>query len=150
VKKEKLKKINLVSSDNPVLFDHAKKVENIRAEVEPLLKKMRKILDQKKGLGLAAPQVGFGIRFFISRIDGCNVAINPKWGPNGISQETESEGCLTWPGQRKKVERYSSINAVWTDRKGNIHRKVLYGLEAIIFQHEWDHLNGVCIFEPKK
>ncbi len=143
-------KIALVSNDSPILFEKARWVESIKFQVEPPLKKMRKILEKRKGLGLAALQVGVGFRFFISRIRGCNVAINPKWFFWGIEKESDREGCLTWPGQHRKVSRFSSINAVWTDRKGNEHQRKLDGLEARIFQHECDHLNGVCIFEPKQ
>ena len=53
-----------------------------------------------------------------------------------------SEGCLTWPGLWLKVRRPEGIEVTYEDAKGELHEKAMFGLEARIFQHEYDHMEG--------
>jgi peptide deformylase len=98
------------------------------------------------GRGLAANQVGVLKRVFAIALDGqvpfC------MFNPSIISYSKDSvegeEGCLSFPDLWLKVKRYSQITAEYFDRNGNKCIIELKGMDARCFQHELDHLNGVC------
>lgn len=138
--------IELVAPTHPALRQSAAEVTSIRDQVIPYLAAMRELMATKEGAGLAAPQVGLGLRFFISRIKGCKVAINPRYDPVGHARTSGVEGCLTWPGRRTYVARHDKISATWMDLEGRAHGQELAAMDARIFQHETDHLNGITIF----
>lgn len=112
------------------------------------IKKMIKIMD--KGLGLAAPQVGINKRFFIMKYQGEIISVyNPKINFFSKQKTALKEGCLTYPqGIHGTVNmmRSTSIQVEFTGKNGNIFIWRLRGLEAKVFQHELDHLNGLTIF----
>ncbi len=110
--------------------------------------------DAHEGVGIAAPQVGRSLRLFIlapkpnSRYPQATEApplavINPRilrlYGP----LEKDWEGCLSVPGFRGLVPRYRDIDVVFTDRTGRERMLTLSGFSARIFQHEFDHLEGI-------
>lgn len=135
----------LVPPSDPILRTRA--FEALTSEVLPHLDAMRKLMLERRGVGLAAPQVGIGLRFFITSFPKLPVAINPEWKPEADSGRlSKLEGCLTWPGRETYTARYERIVAQWTDANGKLHLEVLAGLAARVFQHETDHLNGVCVF----
>ena len=101
--------------------------------------------DSKKMLGLAAPQVGYDICVFLMR-DG--VYINPKFTPVGQRTCRKEEGCASIPGLRGEVDRYTGINISYCSEKGEYLSGRLYNMDARVFQHEWDHLQGV-LFNSK-
>ena len=92
-------------------------------------------------LGLAAPQIGINKRIIV-----CQGAVmfNPEWRPAKGQKNIITEGCYSAPKRLFKVERaqygwakWQSIAGVWREEKIN-------GLRAIIFQHEVNHLDGIC------
>jgi peptide deformylase len=111
-------------------------------EVAEISEEMFKIMSENNGIGLAAPQVGISKRFFVMEIDKKrSVIINPKI-KNRYGTLSIEEGCLSFPGIRVKVERFSIIDAEYKNTEGTLVREKLNGLIAICFQHELDHLNG--------
>jgi len=113
-----------------------------------LVKSMTKIMFENKGIGLAAPQVGVSKRLFImGNNDRLYVCINPKI-IEGTGEEKDLEGCLSFPNLWLKVKRYTTTIAEYQDIQGNIQRVELHGLTGRVFQHELDHLDGVC-FDTK-
>lgn len=94
-------------------------------------------------VGLAANQLGYGVRIFIIRHKGKWIHfINPSftaWTDEMVSFE---ERCLSFPGKVTKTRRYALIKT-YGHKKGK--ELILSGIEAIAFQHELDHLNGICI-----
>lgn len=137
--------MKLVSSTDPILRCVAKPAAS-DLYICPSVREMRKLMNELDGLGLAAPQVGLPFRFFVSRIKGIPVAINPQLA--GVSPETtsKSEGCLTWPGRTRFKRRHRWVLAEYTDRSGKRWTKILHDLDARIFQHELDHLDGIVLF----
>lgn len=98
------------------------------------------------GIGLAAPQVGVSKRVFImAEKGGIKACFNPKIRAYDGHTETNKEGCLSFPGLLLEVERTTLISVDYQDAQGNWHEEELGSLEARCFQHELDHLNGVCI-----
>ena len=123
----------------------------------------------ENGAGLAAPQMGIKQRFFVLKDhEGrgkISVFINPKvektYGaevfPEMVSRDGERqdflEGCLSFPDYWGTVKRFLKIDAVWQDEIGGqlvARKKKLEGFDAVVFQHELDHLNGVLFVDRVK
>lgn len=95
-------------------------------------------------LGLAAPQIGISLRVMIVR---GNVMFNPEWTPSKAPTETSTEACYSVPKKMFKVERAPYGWAKWTNIDGRPMEDKLKGLPAIIFQHEYEHLQGKCCID---
>jgi peptide deformylase len=97
-----------------------------------------------KGIGLAAPQVGLPYRVFCMENELPIVCFNPKivyTSQNFIEME---EGCLSYPGLMLKVSRPETIRVRFQTPYGKIITDKYSGLSARVFQHELDHLDGIC------
>lgn len=105
---------------------------------------------KRKGLGLAAPQVGIFRKIMVFQDnDGLMmIAMNPQYIPTG-SRTKIVESCLSYPDEDYVVKRYKTIKAnFWTFDDNKKLKKMsinLRGNVAVVFQHETDHLNGVTI-----
>lgn len=136
--------MNLVPSTDPILRQKCAPVESWE-QIAQHVKEMRALMKSLNGLGLAAPQVGIPLAFFVSVIRGQSVVINPVITKLQGSRISVTEGCLTWPGKRTYVARYEQV--VFTHvLYGVTICSTLRGLDARVIQHETDHLNGICIF----
>ena len=137
-----------------VLHSAAAEVTEFDKSLHQLVDDMFETMKEAPGVGLAAPQVGVGLRIFVynwTDDDGVlwrGVAINPElWispVPLGEADEDEeSEGCLSLPGERFPLRRaeHAILRAVDLDQRP--FEIVADGWLARIFQHEYDHLDGV-------
>lgn len=121
-------------------------------DLAALGKEMSALMDASNGVGLAAPQVGLGIRFFVARIGEKTVALaNPKISvPKGAALVSGEEGCLSVPGKRASVYRPDKLQvAAFEGRPGRsvpVRLSVTEG-NARVVCHEVDHLDGVLFFE---
>lgn len=131
-----------------VLGKAAEPVEQIDETIRQLVEKMKDIMFANKGMGLAAPQAGVGLRLFIISLDGTRdnvkVYINPKVTPSGDLEEKE-EGCLSVPGIWAKIRRYTKATVTATDLEGNEFTESADGIYARCLQHESDHLEGMTV-----
>ncbi len=131
-----------------VLGRPAEPVGEIDETIRRLVEKMTDIMLANKGMGLAAPQAGVGLRLFIISLDGTreNVRayINPTVTPAGDLDEKE-EGCLSVPGIWPKIRRYTRATVTATDLDGNEFTEEAEGIYARCLQHESDHLEGRTI-----
>lgn len=102
------------------------------------------MMDDLNGLGLSANQLGLPYRAFVMRSEPPFVCFNPKivWS----SEETMvmEEGCLTFPLLYLKIRRPVAIRARYQDQHGETHTKHLEGISARCYQHELDHMDGIC------
>lgn len=127
-------------------FDFANPVMN----PHDLEEQMVKLMYQENGIGLAAPQVGLEARVFtimtrnIPEITEPFAVFNPVILAASEETELEDEGCLSFPNLFFKVSRPSKIIAEFRDRDNNTHRMEFTGIDSRCFQHELDHLNGIC------
>ncbi len=133
----------------------SKKIEGCKCEpvenpedVKELIHDMIRFMSKNNGIGLAAPQVGIYKRFFIMkdfRNPGTKIVINPQIVWKSIKKGTFEEGCLSYPGKKFRVQRHKQIKAVWVDEAGTHNSLKMSGREAQVFQHEFDHLDGIVI-----
>lgn len=119
----------------------------------PLLNDMWDTMAAANGAGLAAPQIGVMRRVVIfgyqtnSRYPDApavpeTVLINPQIEPLGAAREDGWEGCLSVPGMRGMVPRYSQIRYRGYDQHGELIEREVSGFHARVVQHEVDHLLG--------
>lgn len=142
--------MKLVPKSSPALWTPTDAVISIEAEVLPYVQDMLQLCRVSGGLALAAPQVGIAKSFFVIGARQGRpelVVVNPSITLYGDARDTALEGCLSNLGEHAEVTRSKSIIVTFTDGAGKRFDEVLLeGLEARVFQHEYDHLLGRCIF----
>ncbi|MEK7177683.1 MAG: peptide deformylase, partial [Patescibacteria group bacterium] len=156
--------LKIVTVPNSILTSPTKPVIEIDNKIKKIVSDMEKVLiaqDDPPGVGLAANQVGLDLSIFIIRPtekSKTKVFINPKIVKSGltmIERERENpskkkkknkiklEGCLSIPRIWGPVKRSDRVFIKYQDLTGRDYLKWFIGFEAIIIQHEMDHLNGV-------
>jgi peptide deformylase len=140
---------------HPVLRERALPVEQFGTpELHALLQDMKETMAAKNGAGLAAPQIGVGQRIVIFGVDQnprypdaeevpFTVLVNPKLVMLTREVEEDWEGCLSVPGMRGVVPRYTKLRYTGFDIDGNPIDRVAEGFHARVVQHECDHLDGI-------
>jgi peptide deformylase len=125
-------------------------MEQVRSVVDDMVETCATI----GGIGLAAPQVGIPLRFFvvdgqvIDESPGYRVVINPALEAEGCTGEgVSSEGCLSLPGLKFDVRRFTQLTVTFTELDGQQTTLTLTGDAARVFQHEMDHLAGKLIVD---
>lgn len=132
---------------DPVLTQRASEVDEIDGKLVRLVDDMITTMHEAPGIGLAAPQVGVQKRFFVyDHDDESSVLINP------VIRESRGEwvfqeGCLSIPGLYFEIVRPKEILIVGLDLDGNEVEYEADELQARLFQHEMDHLDGVLMVE---
>ncbi len=122
--------------------------------LQDLLTDMRDTMRELNGAGLAAPQIGVGLRVVIFGIEfnprypdaepvPFTVLINPTLTPLGDTQDEGWEGCLSVPGMRGLVPRYRELRYTGQDAAGNPIDRTVKDFHARVVQHEVDHLDGI-------
>lgn len=105
----------------------------------------------KGGYGLAAPQVGISARVFVMGSGEEYVAFyNPKILNASEKKSLIAEGCLSFPMLALKIERPETIEVEYQDFNGVVRTSIFSGLSSHAFQHELDHLNGICYTDRAK
>lgn len=113
-----------------------------------LISAMIKIMIENNGIGLAGPQVGVLKRVFVmGQGEKFFACINPEI-LSAEGEERGLEGCLSFPDLWMHVKRNKSVKVKYQMMSGEWLENTLEGLAARVFQHELDHLNGVC-FDTK-
>jgi peptide deformylase len=138
----------LIYYPSRILTRRAEPVHDFDDNLRQCVDKMRVIMEEKKGIGLAAPQVGLLLRFFLIGLDGdaesVRVYINPQLTP-GDSVEAMEEGCLSVPGVFTKIRRPKTCEVTAQDLQGRTFTGTADGLFARCLQHEYDHLEGITL-----
>ncbi len=146
----------------PVLRKVGKPVKLPPKELAALAKNMILTMRKAQGVGIAAPQVGKSLRLFIVAPESSvrypkspdNIPpvamINPVLVRASKKMVTDWEGCLSVPGIRARVPRHHAVEIEFTLLDGRRMKGKLSGFVARIFQHEFDHINGMVFLDRVK
>jgi len=151
----------IIAYGDPVLRKTGVEIDKDYPNLSELIINMEETMQNANGVGLAAPQVGKAIRLFLvdaspfSESDELEdeeraflkefkrVFINPKIIEERCEEWAFSEGCLTIPNINEDVLRKETIDIEYFDINFKAKKETLNGLAARIFQHEYDHIEGV-------
>ncbi|HSD00117.1 MAG TPA: peptide deformylase [Casimicrobiaceae bacterium] len=140
---------------DPRLLERSREVADVRApEIAALLADMRDTMRDQNGAGLAAPQIGVGLRVVIFGVERnprypdiepvpYTELINPVLTDLSVEMEEGWEGCLSVPGLRGVVPRHARLRYRGFDPEGNVIDRDAEGFHARVVQHECDHLDGI-------
>jgi len=154
--------LTIAKLGEPILRRKAKKVTNILdKDTQELISKMLVSVKKSKGVGLAAPQVFQSLQLLIIASKPNEryphaayrepfVMINPEVIKVSNKREKGWEGCLSIPGIRGKVKRYKKIKVRYINLKDELVVEKFEGFIARVFQHEFDHLNGLVFLDNIK
>jgi peptide deformylase len=134
---------------SPVLREPCREVETFDEVLERLSKDMVATMYDAPGVGLAAPQVGLSLRFFVFDANdgsGSHAVANPVLSELD-GEQTDDEGCLSIPGLWYPTPRSLHARVDGQDAKGQPVSFEGEGLLARIFQHETDHVNGMLFID---
>lgn len=147
--KRRNKASELLRHPHPILSAVAERWNFRTEKKEDLMEIIRKLgatlreVTHGDRLGMAAPQIGISKRVFVCRGVVC---VNPTWRTTSVPQKIEvREGCYSIPeGEIWKVQRDKYGWATFFSVDGEVRQFKLTGLDAIVYQHELDHLDGKC------
>jgi peptide deformylase len=143
----------------PVLKEVCKEIAADYPNLKELVENMWETMYYAEGVGLAAPQIGLGIRLFVidtvqieNKKDGHTKGIKQVFINARIIEETGTpweyeEGCLSIPGVRGKVERQPIVRIEYFDEQLKRHEAIFDGINARVIQHEYDHIEGKLFVE---
>lgn len=144
---------------HPILRTKAIPVKNIQEpKIQTLIDNLFATVIDVSGVGIAAPQVYESVRIFIVAShpnlrypNAPYMKPTPMINPKIISHTNvvvkDWEGCLSIPGIRGLIPRYTKVTITYFDRKGVKHKKVFRDFIARIIQHETDHLDGILFLD---
>ncbi len=138
---------------DPVLRKPSKTLKISPRLEKGFLKNLIETLEaQPHGIGIAAPQVGEGIRLIVVDVSPRDPTKHREVMINPVIRRLEGhvlsrEGCMSLPDYTANVNRSQKALVEWTDLTGKRRQKMTGGIEAICLQHEIDHLNGVLFID---
>ena len=144
----------------PLLWQQAEAITEFdTSALHALIQDLEDTMQAMNGAGIAAPQIGESVQVVIfgqKTPDGAanprypdaeevpyTVLINPVLTPVGVEMEDGWEGCLSVPGLRGEVPRYTRLHYTGFDQYGKPIDRLVSGFHARVVQHECDHLNGI-------
>lgn len=145
----------IVAFGDPVLKKKAEEIEK-GTDIHKLVEDMFETMYEANGVGLAAPQVGLSLRLFVvdaepmdpDNLQGYKkVFVNPVILEEYDEEWSYEEGCLSIPGIRAHVDRPEAIKVRYYDENWNEYTEELDGMKARVFQHEYDHIEGVLFVD---
>ena len=146
---------DILRMGDPRLLERSREVERFDTpELAALLADMRETMRAENGAGLAAPQIGVGVRVVIFGVERnprypdaepvpYTELVNPVLTPLSDEMEEGWEGCLSVPGLRGVVPRYAKLRYSGFDPRGRPIEREVNGFHARVVQHETDHLDGI-------
>jgi peptide deformylase len=137
---------------DPILRMQAREVEELDESVIGLVERMRGLMAEARGVGLAAPQLGILRRVLVYQAgeeEPFIALVNPRVVETGEERIADDEGCLSLGAASVivQVERPTTLVVEATSPEGEELRIEAEGLEARVIQHELDHLDGILIID---
>jgi peptide deformylase len=116
-----------------------------------LFEQLRDMMCRSNGVGLSANQVGINVRVFVIGDPGNVSSVIPVFNPQIVNYSDEkvdySEGCLSFPGLFIDIKRPRTIRARYANQYGDVETSNFEGFTSRVFQHEYDHLEGIVYKE---
>jgi peptide deformylase len=143
--------MELVVYPSDYLVAHNQKIDVYTPDIKARVSQMWEVMEKSDGVGLAAPQVGWNVQLFILGVPDRSgemihrVVWNPRVETFG-DQVPMFEGCLSFPGIRAQIKRWTHARLVGMTPEGPLD-ETLFGLAAQAAQHEADHLDGLLFIE---
>ncbi|MFP4144679.1 MAG: peptide deformylase [Phycisphaeraceae bacterium] len=142
-------KLAIVLYPDPVLRETCQPVQQIDEQVQAVARRMLELMHHAHGVGLAAPQVSLNWRLFVANPSGepddNRVFINPTLVSLSRETATQEEGCLSIPHVTAEITRPTGVTIRALDLQGQPFQLTSDELPARVWQHEYDHLDGVLI-----
>tara|TARA_R100000988_G_scaffold46973_1_gene23104 strand:- start:3217 stop:3813 length:597 start_codon:yes stop_codon:yes gene_type:complete len=132
-------KHDFLGSTNLEKFDF----NNPQIDPVDLSQSLVKLMRKEMGYGLAANQVGLPLQMFVLEGEPAYAVFNPRITYFGEEEILLEEGCLSYPGLSLKIKRPRFMRARFQDPYGDFVTKQFDGITSRVFQHEYDHINGV-------
>ena len=134
--------------DDAGLRRKAKRVRIIDESIQKLINDMTDTMQEAKGVGLAGPQVGVPLRVIVIQMPDEEpfAIINPEVVKR-VGEQEVTEGCLSIPGLRGLVPRHRRIGVRYLTRKGEVREEEYADFLARVFQHEFDHVQGMVFID---
>ena len=151
--------LEIAQLGNPILRQQAQLVDNLSDQhLQQLIDELITTVVEENGVGIAAPQVSQSYRLFIvasrpnlryphAPVMEPTAMLNPRIISHSQEMVKDWEGCLSIPGIRGLVPRYRSVEVEYTGRDGQLQQQKLTDFVARIFQHEYDHLDGIVFLD---
>lgn len=141
--------LDIYTLGEPILKNKTELVQDIDAKLVETLDAMVVTMHRARGIGLAAPQVGIGKRFFVVQLEHEKPIffINPEITHTSTERSLYEEGCLSIPGVYAEIERPAIITVQAFNEKGKRFTLEASGLLARVILHEHDHLDGVLFID---
>lgn len=137
-----------IVTDKEKLKQRSKHVDEVTPDIIKYGYEVAEFMYKSKGVGMACIQVGNPVRMFVMspnfQPSDTRIIINPVINNHGTEIVVKPEGCLSFPGIIQDVPRFAVIDVQYIDNHGKLVKKTLKRWEARIFQHEFDHLEGIC------
>lgn len=142
-----------VLKDKELSDEVSKEVTEITEEVKNFCIDLCMAMRIEGGIGISAPQVGRMERIIVldtitfdSSGHQCCIMINPEIIDH-TGQQTINEGCLSFPGRKRRVKRYKKVHVKYQNTQGHTLECWFQGLAAQVIMHEIDHLNGITFVD---
>ncbi|KAI4348175.1 hypothetical protein L6164_008930 [Bauhinia variegata] len=145
--------LEIVEYPDPRLRAQNKRINTFDDNLKKLVDEMFDVMYKTDGIGLSAPQVGVNVQLMVFNPAGERgegeeiILVNPRVSKYSKKLTLFDEGCLSFPKIYGYVQRPESIKIDARDASGTRFSLNLSGLPARIFQHEFDHLQGILFFE---
>jgi peptide deformylase len=135
----------LVPDTDPVLYEPVVPFDFSNPPIDPVLLShtLAQALIKHKGIGISANQLGLPYRVFAMATNPITVCFNPRIVDVGDEQIVLDEGCLSYPGVFIKIKRPKNIKVRFTLPNGETVTHTYSGMTSRIFQHEYDHQEGI-------
>ncbi len=143
----------ILTAPDPFLKKKAVKVDSVDDTIRQLMDDMLETMYAAPGIGLAAPQVGKGVRVIVMDTGRTpedrqpRFMVNPEIVWASDEDNTYEEGCLSVPEHYAQVVRPKAVGVKYLDRDGKPTQVDADGLLATVIQHEIDHLDGILFID---
>ena len=141
--------LNIAKYPDSILRKRAKEISEFNDDLKKLAEQMSEAMYQDDGIGLAGPQVSKSLRIIVLGLGQGKYKsyINPEITYRSRDKASSEEGCLSLPQIFGFVSRPKKIHVKYQDLDGNVVKEKVKGMDAVVIQHEVDHLDGILFID---